>query len=105
MTSVVPRGAADRIAARILFKVPRAGCGTRARYSVTFLGAPLPFAAERSLPDFAFFMPAMLQESFNASLCLGPARTRSTSKMQELSGHGLNKVDKVAAGRFETRLG
>src|SRR6266851_4282600 len=63
MVSVASGGAADRIAARILFKVPRAGSGTPARYSSTFLGAPLPFAAELRLPDFTVFMHAMLQEA------------------------------------------
>src|SRR6202521_764387 len=62
MVSVASGGTADRITARILFKVLRAGSGTRATYSSTFLGAPLPFAAEPRLPDFTFFMPAMLRE-------------------------------------------
>src|ERR1700736_2640413 len=63
MASVASGGTADRIAARILFKVPRAGSGTPARYSSTFFGAPLPFAAELRLPDFTLFMRAMLQEA------------------------------------------
>src|ERR1700731_3983340 len=63
MVSVASGGTVDRIAARILFKVLRAGSGTPARYSSTFLGAPLPFAAERRLPDNTFFMRAMLQEA------------------------------------------
>src|ERR1700674_3927514 len=63
MVSVASGGTADRTAARILFKVLRAGSGTPARYSSTFFGAPLPFAAELRLPDFAFFMRAMLQEA------------------------------------------
>src|SRR6266566_2599650 len=62
MTSAVPAGTAVRIAARTLLKVLRAGSGTPARYSSTSLGAPLPFAAERSLSDFTFFTRAMLQE-------------------------------------------
>src|SRR6266849_696806 len=62
MVSVASGGAADRIAARILLKVVRAGSGTPARYSSTFLGAPLPFAAELRLPRFTFFMRAMLRE-------------------------------------------
>src|SRR6267143_1537791 len=62
MASVASGGTADRIAARILFKVLRAGSGTPARYSSTFFGAPLPFAAELRSPDFTFFMRAMLQE-------------------------------------------
>src|SRR5882762_9793925 len=61
MVSVASAGTAERIAARSLFKVLRAGCGTPARYSSTFFGAPWPFAAERRLPDFSFFMQAMLQ--------------------------------------------
>src|SRR5580704_18724536 len=63
MASVASGGTADRIAARILFKVLRAGSGTPARYSSTFFGAPLPFAAELRLPDLTFFMRAMLQEA------------------------------------------
>src|SRR5216684_8980585 len=62
MVSVASGGTADRIAARILLKVLRAGCGTPARYSSTFFGAPLPFAAEPRLPDFTFFMRAILGE-------------------------------------------
>src|SRR3989442_1053244 len=61
MVSVASGGTADRIAARILFRVLRAGSGRPARYSSTFFGAPLPFAAELRLPDFTFFMRAMLQ--------------------------------------------
>jgi len=62
MVSVASGGTAERIAARILFKVLRAGCGTPARYSSTFFGAPLPFAAELRLLDFTFFMREMLRE-------------------------------------------
>src|SRR5271157_4439279 len=60
MTSVASGGAADRIAARILFKVVRAGSRTPARYSSTFFGATLPFAAESRLPEFAFFIRVIL---------------------------------------------
>src|SRR5437899_3282898 len=38
MASVASDGTTDRIAARTLFKLPRAGSGTRARYSSTLLG-------------------------------------------------------------------
>src|SRR5713226_1948186 len=62
MVSVASRGAADRIAARTLFKVLRAGSGTPARYSSMLFGAPLPFAPEPRLPDFPFFMRAILGE-------------------------------------------
>src|SRR5438309_2245397 len=62
MVSVASGGAADRIAMRILLKVLRAGSGIPARYSSTFFGAPLAFAAELGPPDFTFFMPEMLQK-------------------------------------------
>src|SRR6516225_9352209 len=62
MVSVASGGTADRIAARSLFKVVRAGSGTPARYSSTVFGAGLPFAAEPRLPDLTFFMLAILQE-------------------------------------------
>ncbi len=45
MTSVVSAGAADRIAARTLRNVLRAGSGTPARYCSTVLGAAEVFAA------------------------------------------------------------
>src|SRR5712664_1927248 len=69
MVSVASGGTADRIAARILFKVLRAGSATRARYSSMFFGglfgalfgAPLPFGGELRLPDFTFFIRALLQ--------------------------------------------
>src|SRR5579859_4151196 len=63
MVSVASRGAADRIAARILRKVLRAGSGTPARYSSMVFGPPpRPFAAAPRLPAFALFMRATLQE-------------------------------------------
>src|SRR6266436_5586641 len=75
MVSVASAGTADRIAARILFKVLRAGSGTPARYWSTFFGARLLFAAELRLPDFTFFMRAMLQEAPISSPRLRPAPT------------------------------
>src|SRR6266568_8640076 len=62
MVSVASGGTTERIAARILFNVLRAGSGTPARYSSTFFGAPLPFAAELRLQEFTFFTRAMVQE-------------------------------------------
>src|SRR5712692_841350 len=56
MASVASGGTAERIVARILFRVVRAGSGTAARYSSTFFAAALPFAAEARLPDFVFFI-------------------------------------------------
>src|SRR6266566_2151548 len=55
MVSLASRGTARRIAARILLRALRAGAGTRARYSATFLGAALPLAV--ALPAFFFFTP------------------------------------------------
>src|SRR5438105_9916028 len=55
MVSVASDGAADRIAARTLSSVLRAGSGTRARYSSTVFGAALRFGVEPRPPDFDFF--------------------------------------------------
>src|ERR1700747_1141405 len=45
MTSVASGGTAERIVARIVFKVVRAGSGTPARYSSMLCGASLVFSA------------------------------------------------------------
>src|SRR5882762_3391042 len=60
MTSVASGGTAERIVARILLSVLRAGSGILARYSSTSFGATLAFAVERLLPDFAFFIMGRL---------------------------------------------
>src|SRR5579872_757692 len=77
MTSFVSGGTTDRITARTLFNVLRAGSGITARYSSTVLARDivlearlvfktcLLFAAELLLPDFAFFMRVMLQEAMD----------------------------------------
>src|SRR5580700_7548711 len=62
MISVASGGAAERMTARISFKVLRAGSGTPARYSSIVLGARLGFAVKVPLAGFAFFIRAMLQE-------------------------------------------
>jgi hypothetical protein len=86
MTSVVSGGTTDRMASRIWFIALRAGSGMAAKYSSTVLGAagfkacfgaaffgarglvarvfkaPACLVAEGRLPDFAFFMRAMLQQ-------------------------------------------
>ena len=72
MVSVASGGTADRIAARILFKVLQAGSGTPERYSSTFFGARLAFAVERRMPVFAFFISAMLQRTSSSSPCPEP---------------------------------
>ena len=50
------------MAARTLLKVLRAGSGTATRYPSMFFGAVLRFAAEPRLPDFVFFIRAMLRQ-------------------------------------------
>src|SRR5260370_18678360 len=56
MASVASGGTAERITARILFKVVRAGSGTPARYSSTFFAAALLFVDEARSPNFVFFI-------------------------------------------------
>src|SRR5260370_34517005 len=56
MASVASSGTADRIIARILIRVLRAGSGTPARYSSTFFGATLPLAAETRSPGIVFLI-------------------------------------------------
>src|SRR5271168_5099512 len=62
MISVACGGTAERIAARIFFRVLRASSGITARYSFTVFGALFGFAAELRLPAFAFIMRGMLRE-------------------------------------------
>src|SRR6267143_3166633 len=64
MASVASAGMAERIAARTLFNVLRAGSGTPARYSSTLLGSTLPFAAEPRAVELVFFMRVILQGRF-----------------------------------------
>jgi hypothetical protein len=59
MASVASGGTADRITARILFKVLRAGSGTPARYSSTSVGATLPFEAAPRSPEFTCFIQVL----------------------------------------------
>ena len=49
MTSVASAGTADRIVARIVLSILRAGSGTAARYSATSFGAPFVLAPDLSL--------------------------------------------------------
>src|SRR6266851_2338641 len=60
MASVASGGTAERIAARTLFKVLRAGSGTAARYSSVFFVGTLPFAAKPRAPGLAFFIRGIL---------------------------------------------
>src|SRR5207248_9901576 len=56
MTSVASRGTTDRITARILFKVLRAGSGIFAMYSSVFLGTGLPFFIREILQPPSFLV-------------------------------------------------
>src|SRR5207302_10787420 len=58
MTSVASRGTTDRITARILFKVLRAGSGIFAMYSSVFLGTALPFFIREILQAPSFLVYA-----------------------------------------------
>src|SRR5512138_534999 len=59
MVSMVPAGAADRIAARSFFNALRAGSGTAARYSSTLAGFAV---AERRVPRLASVLRSILLE-------------------------------------------
>jgi hypothetical protein len=61
MVSVASGGRADRIAARIVFKVLRAGSGTLARYSSILFGVSPAFAADLLVAGLACFMRTTLQ--------------------------------------------
>src|ERR1700676_2899064 len=54
MVSVASSGTTDRIAARTLFNVPRAGGGTRARYSSTLLAVVCGFLEDAFFIDLHF---------------------------------------------------
>src|ERR1700687_275947 len=56
MASLVSGGTAERITARMVFKVVRAGSGTAARYSSTFFAVALRFMDEARWLDLAFFI-------------------------------------------------
>src|SRR2546430_13578865 len=79
MTSVASGGTAERITARILVKVLRAGSGTAARYSSVLFLATLRFVAE---PEFAFFigpscnyLPIRKNCCMASAMALGAIRT------------------------------
>src|SRR5712671_187407 len=63
MTSVASAGTAERIVARILLRVVRAGSGTLAMYSSTSFGATLAFAVGRRLIALAFFIGGPLSRT------------------------------------------
>src|ERR1022692_471883 len=84
MASVASGGTADRIAARILFNVLRAGSGTAARYSSTFFGATLPFAAEPRSPEFAFFIRVSPLSDYHAAVRQTQAEACATRQLTNL---------------------
>src|SRR5579864_1456613 len=92
MVSVASSGAAERIAARIVFRVLRAGSGTRARYSSTFSGPPLTFAGELRLLDFTFFMRprtgnVKFQDPVTSSRRLDRAGRRNVRRARPRASH------------------
>jgi len=66
---VALRDTTERIAARIFFKALRAGSGTRAKYSSTFLGGPVRLAGDLLLRDFVFFTQASI--AGDGQVCAG----------------------------------
>src|SRR5579872_6238485 len=95
MVSVASNGAAERIAARIVFRVLRAGSGTRARYSSTFFTPSLALAGDLRLLDFTFFMLPMPEEvkvqyRFTSSRRLDRADHRNFRKARPRASHSQN---------------
>src|ERR1035438_878462 len=94
MTSVASAGTTDRITARNLLKVERAGSGTLARYSSTVLGARLPLAVGPRLSGIAFFIRGVPQAFssrllvYNCATALpplpAPRSEEHTSELQSL---------------------
>src|SRR5579863_416705 len=108
MVSVASGGTADRIAARIFFKVLRAGSGTPARYSSTFLGGLLRSAAELRPPDFRLFMRAMLWErpveiQLDRQGQSGVRRARREYRIQGLKKSMLQRMALIRAFMRELR--
>src|SRR5438128_5689232 len=70
MSSVVSAGTTDRIAARTLFNVLRAGSGTAARYSSTVSAAAVVFAAAGRARDefFSIFKSCQEEHAFSRTL-------------------------------------
>jgi len=73
MISVASRGAADRIAARTLFKVLRAGSGTPARYSSMLSERPCLSPQNRACRISPFSWRAMPGETSTSSPCSRPS--------------------------------
>ena len=67
MTSVASAGTAERIVARMVFKVLRAGSGTPARYSSTLFGASLVFSAALRRAGVFGFTEAFFTEDNEAN--------------------------------------
>src|ERR1035437_2756210 len=82
MASVVSGGTTDRIVARILFRMVRAGSGTAAMYSSTFFGTTLPCRIARIPPRLPILCQTIYETSTQmfevkrADLAIGKARRR-----------------------------
>src|SRR5437660_8845435 len=101
MASVTPAGAADRIAARTLFKVLRAGSGTRARYSSTFFGATLPFAARPRSLEFAFLICAIPPgQDYHAAVASKPRGTENEVAQLRVPAMSRNLSEKSTKSTF-----
>src|SRR5579864_8475388 len=92
MPSVASEGTTERIVARILLRVVRAGSGTRARYASMSFGM-LRFDPKPSPPDITFFTEVS-GTPLRRRLALLP-RTRldfSTSRQQSRPPHLLHWI-------------
>src|SRR5260370_40291962 len=97
MASVASGGKAERIAARTLFKVLRAGSGTAARYSSVVFGAARPFAAEPRLRAFDFFIRAILQGSL---LPFYPSDLSVVTQFDSVTGPMRHQTESLPTYRF-----
>src|SRR5271166_4205782 len=95
MASVASAGTTDRITARTLFKVVRAGSGTPARYSSTSFGMTLPFAAGPRSRECAFFI-LLLSQGGSAPV---------NREIGALPPGGTDRKTPVCAGRIDLQLG
>src|SRR6266478_9275393 len=109
MASVASGGATDRIVARTLFKVLRAGSGTPARYSSMPFGAALPFMPEPRLPDFTFLIQLSPGRSFKLNNLTKLPRRPSTRNVVVLgSASAVGRLMLVVSAYFmhiDGRLG
>src|SRR5580704_12907081 len=94
MASVASFGTADRIVARTLFKVLRAGSGTRDRYSSTSFGAS-------RLDEIAFFMRSLPDLRRPTSQPTTPDRRGRRSEYTHRCTPGIHMNAIILAASFE----